>query len=243
MPGKRRRRAAILLGISVTVLLTILFALQAFNLSFVQPNTTGETLIFAALSALVFLLFIALSFVLVRTLLKLYAERRVGALGSKFRTKMVLGALVLSLGPVIFLFMFAYGLMNRSIERWFSTPVEEVRHDTATLGSLLSGYAQQNAQGEADSIAMAESTQRAFESGNLANCWTCFAAVRLLCKGVSRWRCSMGSWKPASRRPRTGLPSESSWEFGRIILAWRYRSSDSTDWNTWWPPRRWAITG
>ncbi|HXZ79157.1 MAG TPA: ATP-binding protein [Terriglobales bacterium] len=165
-PGPRRRRAAIYLGIGVILLLTILFAEQAFNLRFVQPNTSGETLIFAALSALVFLLFIALSFVLVRTLLKLYAERRVGTLGSKFRTKMVLGALVLSLGPVIFLFMFAYGLMNRSIEKWFSTPVEEVRNDTATLGNLLSDYAQQNAQGEADSIAMAESTHRAFEAGN-----------------------------------------------------------------------------
>jgi hypothetical protein len=32
---------------------------------------------------------------------------------------------------VIVMFWFAYGLMNRTIDRWFSRPVEEVREDTA----------------------------------------------------------------------------------------------------------------
>ena len=114
----------------VFVLLTLIFAQQAFNLSFLKPDTSSETLIFAALSAVAFLLLVALSLMLARILLKLYADRRVGTLGSKFRTKMVLGALGLSLGPVIFLFIFAYGLMNRSIEKWFSMPVEQVRRDT-----------------------------------------------------------------------------------------------------------------
>lgn len=150
----------------VFVLLTLIFAQQAFNLSFLKPDTSSETLIFAALSAIAFLLLVALSLMLARILLKLYADRRVGTLGSKFRTKMVLGALGLSFGPVIFLFIFAYGLMNRSIEKWFSMPVEQVRRDTRSMGDLLMQYAQQNAQSEARSIAIATPTLRSFQSGN-----------------------------------------------------------------------------
>ena len=92
-------------------------------------------------------MFVALTFVLLRTLLRLYAERKTGVLGSKFRSRMVLGALLLSLGPVIFLFLFSYGLINRSIEKWFSRPVEDVQYRTNVIISLLTEYAATNAQG------------------------------------------------------------------------------------------------
>ena len=78
---------------------------------------------------------------LIRNLLKLFAERRLGVLGSKFRTRMVAGALLLSFVPVMVMYWFAYGLMNRSIDKWFSTPVEEVRADTHAMATLLANYA------------------------------------------------------------------------------------------------------
>ena len=84
-----------------------------------------------------------------RNLLKLFAERRLGVLGSKFRTRMVAGALLLSSLPVVVMYWFAYGLMNRSIDKWFSTPVEEVRSDTHAMATLLADYAMQNARSEA----------------------------------------------------------------------------------------------
>ena len=95
----------------------------------------------------------ALTFVLARNLLKLFAERRLGVLGSKFRTRMVVGALLLSFVPVMVMYWFSYGLMNRSIDKWFSTPVEEVRADTHAMASLLADYAAQNARAEAAAIA------------------------------------------------------------------------------------------
>ncbi len=100
---------------------------------------------------------------LARNLLKLYAERRLGVLGSKIRTRMVVGALLLSFVPVMVMYWFAYGLMNRSIDKWFSTPVEEVRADTDAMASLLARYAAQNAHSEAIAIAAAPEIQRAFE--------------------------------------------------------------------------------
>ena len=163
--ARRRRKKLILLGIGIFVLFTIAFLQTSFNLTFLRPSTSGQTLTFAAFSSLIVVGLIVLIFVLLRTLIKLYVERQTGALGSKFRTKMVSGALLLSLGPVIALFLFSYGLMNRSIDKWFSRPVEEVRQHTAEVTQLLTSYAGQNALSEAQSIAAAPETERAFQTG------------------------------------------------------------------------------
>ncbi len=165
-PGQQRKRFLLGLIIGTAVLFAVVFSQTAFNLSFLRPNSSEETLVLAALSSLIFLLLVTLGFILVRNLLKVFLERRVGVLGSKFRTRMVVGALVISTTPVLFLYLFAYGLMNRSIERWFSQPVEEVRADSADVARLLAGYAAENARSESRSIAAAADTQRAFQTGN-----------------------------------------------------------------------------
>jgi two-component system nitrogen regulation sensor histidine kinase NtrY len=153
----------ILLSIAVIALFVVLASQTAFNNTILRAETNQQAIVFYALSLLISLLFVALTFVLARNLLKLFAERRMGVLGSKFRTRMVAGALLLSFVPVIVMYWFAYGLMNRSIDKWFSTPVEEVRSDTQAMVSLLSRYAQQNALAEAASIAATPETERAFE--------------------------------------------------------------------------------
>ena len=162
------------LAIGIALLFTIVFSQAAFNLKFLSPSSSEQTLLLTALSAVIFLLLVALSFVLVRNLLKLGAERRVGKVGSKFRTRMVVGALVLSFTPVLFMFLFAYGLMNRSIDKWFSRPVEQLREDSGEIAKLLSGYAAENAAAEAESIAVLPETQRAFETGNFTSVMTEF---------------------------------------------------------------------
>src|SRR5437764_13736266 len=149
----RRKRAIALLAFGSALLFGILLSQSSLDLPFLNPDTNQQLLFFAALSALIFLLFVALTFVLARNLLKLFAERRLGVLGSKFRTRLVVAGLLLSFLPVIVMFWFAYGLMNRSIDKWFSRPVEEVREDTSAMASLLSKYAAQNARAEAVSIA------------------------------------------------------------------------------------------
>ncbi len=157
-----RKQVIILLAISVFLLLVILVSQTAFDLTFLRPGNNEDIIVFAALSALIFLLFVALTFVLLRNLLKLFAERRLGVLGSKFRTRMVAGALLLSSLPVMVMYWFSYGLMNRSIDKWFSTPVEEVRADTHAMATLLANYAAQNARAEASSIAASPEIERAF---------------------------------------------------------------------------------
>ena len=163
-----RRKAVIGLAIAAFLLLAILVAQGSFNLKFISPDSNEQLLFFFGLTGLIFFAFVALSVVLGRNILKLYAERRRGVAGSKFRTRLVVVSLLLSSLPVVAMFWFSYGLMNRSIDKWFSQPVEEVRADTAAMSALLYDYAGQNATSEAQSIAQTEDFKRAFASGNFS---------------------------------------------------------------------------
>ena len=154
----------ITLAIGAFLLLAVLVLQASFNLKFISPDSNQELLFFAGLSGLIFFAFVALTVVLGRNLLKLYAERRQGVAGSKFRTRLVVVSLLLSFLPVIAMFWFSYGLMNRSIDKWFSQPVEEVRADTEAMSALLYDYAGQNAASEAQSIAQSEEFQTALTS-------------------------------------------------------------------------------
>jgi two-component system, NtrC family, nitrogen regulation sensor histidine kinase NtrY len=158
-----RKKIIVILAVLGLLLFGVLLSLSSFNLTFINPKTNQQAVSLVALALLVSLLFGTLIFVLGRNLIKLFAERRLGVLGSKFRTRLVVGSLLLSFLPVIVMFWFAYGLMNRPIERWFSTPVEEVQHDTKLMASLLSRYAAENARVEAASIASSPEAQHAFE--------------------------------------------------------------------------------
>src|SRR6202158_113096 len=162
-----RRKAVIALAIGAFLLLAVLVLQASFNLKFISPDSNQEILFFVGLSGLIFFAFLALTVVLGRNLLKLYAERRQGVAGSKFRTRLVAGSALLSFLPVIAMFWFSYGLMNRSIDKWFSQPVEEVRADTAAMSALLYDYAGENAASEAQSIAQTEEFQRAVTARNL----------------------------------------------------------------------------
>ncbi len=165
-----RKKVIIPVAIGLVLLFAVLFALTSFDLpKALNPETNQQLFLFAFLAVLIFVLFLALTFVLVRNVLKLFAEKRMGVLGSKFRTRLLVGSLLLSFLPVIGMFFFAYVLMNRSIDKWFSTPVEEVRRDTATVASLLTNYAARDANAEAASIASAPETQKGFVDGDFAS--------------------------------------------------------------------------
>src|SRR5579872_3173514 len=154
------------LALGTVLLLLAVLSPNAFNWTFFHPTSPNLTLVFAGISALIFLLLIALLFVLLRNLLKLYSERRIGKLGSQFRTRMVVGALALSLVPVICLFLFAYELIGHSLDKWFALPVEELHSNSGKVASLLSGYALKNAEAEAQEVAGLPEAQQLAQAGN-----------------------------------------------------------------------------
>jgi PAS domain S-box-containing protein len=87
------------------------------------PVNPQQTFIFWAVTTLIFVLMVTLGFILFRELLKLYVARQANQVGSRIRTKLVLGALALSCIPVLFLVLFSYEVLSRSVDRWFTNPV------------------------------------------------------------------------------------------------------------------------
>ena len=90
---------------------------------------------------------------LLRNILKIYADQSSSALGARLRTRMVLGAALIALTPAVFMFLFSFQLMNRSIDRWFSPNTSELREDSTRVVLELAQYVTSNARVEAESIA------------------------------------------------------------------------------------------
>ena len=132
-PARRRKIFLIVLLILVPVLAFLGWSQASLNLGFIRPSNSEETILLLVLSTFIFLAFIIFTLILLRILLKLYFERQQEQLGSRFKTKMVVAFLSLSLVPVIFLFIFAYGLLNRTIDKWFSVPLDVIRQDSEEL--------------------------------------------------------------------------------------------------------------
>jgi two-component system, NtrC family, nitrogen regulation sensor histidine kinase NtrY len=156
----------ILLGAAGFLLLLLLLALNAFNVHSFNPRTTAQIFLLTSLSVVVFLLFVTVLVLLLRNLIKLLAEQRSQVLGARLRTRMFIGALLLSFVPALFMFLFSFLLMNRSIDRWFSQPASEVRDDSAQIAMELSHYASLNARAEAESMAQTPALAAALESSN-----------------------------------------------------------------------------
>jgi two-component system nitrogen regulation sensor histidine kinase NtrY len=161
--GQPLRRSIALPAIGVLLIIAVLGALNAFNTSNVRllsPETSGETLLFTVLTVLVFLLLLLMLALLLRNVLKVYAGGSNSRLGVRLRSRMVLGAVVISLAPAVFMFLFSFQLMNRSIDRWFSPNTSALREDSTRVVLQLAQYVTTNARVEAESIAASGAAER-----------------------------------------------------------------------------------
>jgi nitrogen fixation/metabolism regulation signal transduction histidine kinase len=117
-------RRWVLRGLAFVVLVGLVFVLGSINVPFLQPDEPSEVILLYLFSGLVFLAFVIYGLVLIRYLARLYMEHRRQVLGTKFKTKMVAGALALSLLPVVALFFLSYAMLNRTLAKWFPRPLE-----------------------------------------------------------------------------------------------------------------------
>jgi len=119
----RQRTRLIIGGIFLTLLLAAVFTLGSLDAPF-QPRTWRDVITLYAVSSFITALLIVFALVLVRSTLRLWAERSREQLGARFKSKMVLGAMAISLLPVLFMFFVSYSLLNRTLARWFPRPLE-----------------------------------------------------------------------------------------------------------------------
>jgi PAS domain S-box-containing protein len=146
-----------LLNAAAVVTLLILVGLViwqgSFNMGKLGPANVGQVYLYWAMSTLVFLLMVWLAFMLFRLMVKLYIERSRDSEGSRIKTKLVTGALLLSFLPVLFMVLWSYQVLNMNIKQWFSRPAENVKLALTDTGVALAKESQIRARAQASWMA------------------------------------------------------------------------------------------
>ena len=128
----------------VFVLLGTLTWFNTSNVNFLNPATYAQTIALTALEVLLFLLLLLLLVLLFRTVLKVYVGQGSSGVGARLRSRMVIGAVIITFMPAALMFLFSYFLLSRSLERWFSpdalqlrtTPPVSFRNLSSTLPTM-----------------------------------------------------------------------------------------------------------
>ena len=109
---------------------------------------------------------LVLVFVLARNIVKLFVERRRGLPFSRFRAKLVLAMLGLTIVPSVLVLLVGGELIRSSTQLWFSQPVDEVLRSANEIGGNY--YREHEALVAIESQRIARGlSARAVESGNL----------------------------------------------------------------------------
>ncbi len=101
-------------------------------------------IIFIIVNVVLYLLF--LIFFVIRNLINIYIEKKQKTIGSKFRTKLVVTFLGLTLIPSILLFILSNQLINSSIDKWFSLEVQKPISDSMDIAKTFYSKERKNVQ-------------------------------------------------------------------------------------------------
>ena len=153
MEHKNQRVSLIASSILLAVLVALAFWQTSLDFGEFRPSGRGETIILSAISTIVVLGAFTLGFIVFRSLLRLYVERRQNRLGSKIKTKLVLGALALSIVPVVCLVLFSFTILNRTLNKWFEQPTVEIQKNSEQLVARLNEIMKQKIETDAGWIA------------------------------------------------------------------------------------------
>jgi two-component system nitrogen regulation sensor histidine kinase NtrY len=129
-----KKKGPRVIAVLIIFLIILFFTIEFFIREAQEFSPTSFTnILLTFLQIIVLLMFLILLFVLGRNLAKLYLERKRKVLGARFKTKLLLFFIALSLIPTLLLFFFASDLISRNIETWFKTPIDRILDDTKSL--------------------------------------------------------------------------------------------------------------
>ena len=115
----------ILLGIVLLIAALVAMITVADQSTELSPDFLSDVILYALLAADLTIL-VVLLFVLARYIVKLTVERRRGLPFARFRFKLVLALLSLTIVPSVLVLLVGSELIRNSTQRWFSAPVDEV---------------------------------------------------------------------------------------------------------------------
>ena len=161
-----KRRFLFLGGVLLFALLAAITVWQgSFHFDLFSPDSPEQTLTLLAVSVLIFILTITLGFMLARTFVRLSAERRDKREGYRIRTRLVVGAVALSGIPVFFMVIFSIYVLNNTLKKWFSKPMDTIVYNLADANVAFEEETQRRAQAQAGWLASRQDVQDYLASG------------------------------------------------------------------------------
>ena len=155
----------ILVGILLLIVALVAMVRLADRSTEINPDFLGEVVLYA-LSAADLTMLVALVFVLARNIVKLVVERRRGLPFSRFRAKLVLALLGLTIVPCVLVLIVGSELIRSSTEKWFSQPIDDVLTAATRIAQDYYRDREANVAGHATRLAR-EIPVAAVESGDL----------------------------------------------------------------------------
>ena len=162
----RRRFTLAAAALSLLVLIALLVWQGSFSFWF-SPPSPRETILLWSVSTLIFLLTVTLTFMLFRAGVKAYIERQQNKEGSRIRSKLLLGALALTLAPTLFSALFNYAVLNRTLDKWFTQPARGIELSLQELDKSYTKEAQERVQAETEWISLLPQTREAAQTGHI----------------------------------------------------------------------------
>jgi len=149
----------------VLLVLSVMFVVwqASFNPGPLLPYT--QTFIFWALTSLIFLLMVTLLWILFREFVKLYIERQSHKEGSRIKTKLVVGAVMLSCLPVFFLVALNFGILNRNVGFWIREPEGNLIKVFAGVSETLEKEMREETEAQAALLAAQPETRQLLDGG------------------------------------------------------------------------------
>ena len=125
----------------------VIFLLVVFStyeelrmISFSNVSVTSKIIVYAYINITI-VLFLLMSFLVLRNVVKLIIERKRGVIGAKLRTKLVGLFVIVSVVPSVFMFivMITTGFASNIINKWYSLRFEKAMYYTSSIIRHKSG--------------------------------------------------------------------------------------------------------
>jgi len=129
-----------------------------------SPSDLSETVVVWAVSTVIFLLTVVLAFMLFRAGVKVYIDRQRNKEGSRIRSKLMVGAIVLTLAPALFYVIFSFYVLNRHLDAWFG---RNIQADIQDLDTSYKREAQERVQAQTNWLSLLPQTLEAAQTGHI----------------------------------------------------------------------------
>ena len=121
--------------------LAVFILLLLTSVIFLNPTSVGSAKfvrminLWAVVWAVNFVIILVLAVILARSLIKLFFEYQANRPGSRIKSKLVTTLIIFSLFPALVMSFLAFGLINRNLRQWFSSPSETLLNSAQLIAS------------------------------------------------------------------------------------------------------------